>query len=59
MSPKQMLKTMRLDKARELLKARKDNLRSVSEVCRAVVMGTQADFHVNTQNDLENHLPRR
>ena len=44
MSPKQMLKVMRLDKARALLKARKENLRSVSEVCKAVGYGHAGRF---------------
>ena len=59
MSPKQMLKTMRLDKARELLKARKDNLRSVSEVCKAVGYGHAGRFSREYAERFENHLQRR
>ncbi len=44
MSPKQMLKIMRLDKARELLKARKDKSCSVSEVCKTVGYGHAGRF---------------
>ena len=44
MSPKQMLKIMRLDKARELLKARKSPLQSVSKVCKAVGYGHAGRF---------------
>ena len=44
MSPKQMLKIMRLDKARELLKARRSPSQSVSEVCKAVGYGHAGRF---------------
>jgi len=43
MSPKQMLTTMRLDKARELLKSRKGPT-SVGDVCEAVGFGHASRF---------------
>jgi transcriptional regulator GlxA family with amidase domain len=44
MSPKQMLKIMRLDKARELLKARRSHVHSVNGACKAVGYGHAGRF---------------